>query len=236
MRLLVKFLLTLVPLAVLLLIVTTNVRVAANSIALYSLLFDRYNVADSTGILVDDLTGVGRQFQDYFGNDAERLEVNARVYGVKQQLLSEREVIHMKDVKQVFNFTFRLQEGAGIFLLAMMLGAVTIYRRNSLWEISGWFQWGALISILFILVVGLISLVAFGPLFNAFHQLVFTNDFWLLDPRTDYLLMLFPFGFWRDMTLLIGLAALTEGVALFLLGRQLTRLGNRANQATSVPN
>ena len=236
MKILVRFLLAMVPLAVLVLIVTTNVRVAANSITLYNLLFDRYNVADSTGILDTDLPDVGRQFRDYFGNDVERLEVNARVYGVEQQLLSEREVIHMADVKQVFNLTFRIQEGAGIFLLAMMLGAVAVYRRGALWEISGWVQWGALIAILFVLVVGFISLVAFGPLFNVFHQLVFTNDFWQLDPRTDYLLMLFPFGFWRDMTLLIGLATLLEGVALFLIGRRLTRLGNRASQTASALN
>ncbi|MDA1215925.1 MAG: DUF1461 domain-containing protein, partial [Chloroflexi bacterium] len=182
MKILVRFLLALVPLAVLVLIVTTNVRVAANSIALYNLLFDRYNVAEGTGILEADLPDVGRQFQDYFGNDVELLKVNARVFGVEQQLLSDKEVIHMADVKQVFNLTFRLQEGAGIFLLAMTLGAVAVYRRGALWEISGWVQWGALIAILFVLVVGFISLVAFGPLFNTFHQLVFTNDFWLLDP------------------------------------------------------
>ena len=236
MRVPVRFILALVPLAVLLFLVTTNVRVAANSIALYNALFDRYNVAGSTGIQDADLSDVGKQFQDYFGNDVERLEVNAHVFGVEQQLLSEREVLHMVDVKQVFNLTFRLQEIAGIFLLAMMLGAVAVYRRTAVWEISGWVQWGALIAILFVLVVGFVSLVAFGPLFNVFHQLVFTNDFWLLDPRTDYLLKLFPFGFWRDMTLLIGLATLLEGVALFLLGRRLTRLGNRTAQASPASN
>jgi integral membrane protein (TIGR01906 family) len=236
MKILMRLLLALVPIAVLLLIVTTNVRVATNSIALYNLLFDRYNVAEGTGILAADLPDVGREFQDYFGNDVELLQVNAQVFGVEQQLLSDKEVIHMADVKQVINLTFRLQEGAGIFLLAMMLGAVAVYRRGALWEISGWVQWGALIAILFVLVVGFISLVAFGPLFTAFHQLAFTNDFWLLDPRTDYLLKLFPFGFWRDMTLLIGLATLLEGVVLFLVGRRLTRQDRRDSQASFASN
>jgi integral membrane protein (TIGR01906 family) len=236
MKILVRLLLAWVPIVVLLLLVTTNVRVATSSIALYNLLFDRYNVSEGTGILADDLPDVGRQFRDYFGNDEELLQVNAHVFGVEQPLLSNKEVIHMADVKQVIKLTFRLQEGAGIFLLAMMLGAVAVYRQRSVWEISGWVQWGALITILFVLVVGFISLVAFGPLFTAFHRLAFTNDFWLLDPRTDYLIKLFPFGFWRDITLLIGLATLLEGVALFLVGRRLTWQNHKDSQASFVPN
>ncbi|MDD2471668.1 MAG: DUF1461 domain-containing protein, partial [Dehalococcoidales bacterium] len=43
----------------------------------------------------------------------------------------------------------------------------------------------------------------------------FSNDLWLLDPAKDYLIMMFPQGFWADAALLV--AALTAGGA-FLTG------------------
>src|SRR5437667_400132 len=45
-------------------------------------------------------------------------------------------------------------------------------------------------------VVGALTYFAFDSLFLFFHQMTFHNDFWELDPRTDRLIQMFPFGFW----------------------------------------
>ncbi len=55
-----------------------------------------------------------------------------------------------------------------------------------------------------ILAVGLISLGGFDALFLKFHQISFRNDLWQLNPNTDYLLMMFPQGFWFDSTALVA--------------------------------
>ena len=49
-----------------------------------------------------------------------------------------------------------------------------------------------------------------------FHLLVFSNDFWQLDPARDYLIMLFPGGFWYDVTIDCALA--TAGLAAVIGG------------------
>jgi uncharacterized membrane protein len=49
-----------------------------------------------------------------------------------------------------------------------------------------------------------------------FHLISFANDFWLLDPTKDYLIMLFPQGFWSDAATIIALVA--TGLALVLAG------------------
>ena len=68
------------------------------------------------------------------------------------------------------------------------------------------------------LVVGLASLVSFRPLFTLFHQLSFSNELWQLDPATSYLVRMFPLGFWRDATLLIGLASVVQALFLAAVG------------------
>ncbi len=66
------------------------------------------------------------------------------------------------------------------------------------------------------LALGLGALFAFDQLFLQFHLLSFANDFWLLDPTRDYLIMLFPQGFWYDATLFGALA--TAGMAIIFGG------------------
>ena len=41
-------------------------------------------------------------------------------------------------------------------------------------------------------------------LFILFHKLVFTNDLWLLDPRTDLLIRLMPIEFFISYAAIIG--------------------------------
>ena len=56
----------------------------------------------------------------------------------------------------------------------------------------------------------------FDYFFRQFHLIGFANDLWLLDPAKDYLIMLFPQGFWSDAATIIALVA--TGLALLLAG------------------
>ena len=77
-----------------------------------------------------------------------------------------------------------------------------------------------------VLSVGLISFVGFSNLFTAFHVVSFSNDLWILDPRTDYLIRMFPEGFFFDATLWIGIATILEASLVVLIA--LTTLKKRA--------
>jgi integral membrane protein (TIGR01906 family) len=65
--------------------------------------------------------------------------------------------------------------------------------------------------------VGLVAVAGFDTLFLTFHRLSFSNDFWLLDPRTDYLVMMFPQGFWFDATVLVATVTGAGALALTTL-------------------
>ena len=68
-------------------------------------------------------------------------------------------------------------------------------------------------------LVGLGSLVGFDRLFLAFHLVSFSNDLWQLDPRRDYLIAMFPQGFFFDATMLIALAVVVEAAVLVIVPR-----------------
>jgi integral membrane protein (TIGR01906 family) len=54
----------------------------------------------------------------------------------------------------------------------------------------------------------------FDRFFLQFHLISFANDLWQLDPTKDYLIMLFPQGFWYDATLFCALGTVVMAVVL----------------------
>ena len=76
-------------------------------------------------------------------------------------------------------------------------------------------SWGGGLTLAISAVIGALSLFGFQRLFLFFHLVSFDNDLWILDPRRDYLIMMFPQGFFFDATVII--VVLTLGQALLLL-------------------
>ena len=62
-----------------------------------------------------------------------------------------------------------------------------------------------LIAILAVVTLIIIAAcIDFGSLFILFHKVAFTNDLWLLDPRTDLLIRLMPIEFFVSYAAIIG--------------------------------
>jgi integral membrane protein (TIGR01906 family) len=214
-----------------LLLITSNVRFAATSISVYESLFERHDVAARTEITREGLRDVGQQIQGYFGSDTEPLRVRATVAGVERDLFGTDEVSHMADVKELFLRTFRVQRASGLFVAVVTAIAVYSFRSAVLAVLAVWLRRGSVFTAGVIAVLGIGSLVAFGPLFALFHSLGFPQGNFQFDPRTDYLVRVFPFGFWRDITLLIGFMTLLEAAVLFGVAYAFRRLAARARGA-----
>ena len=214
---------TLSAVALALIFVTTSVRFAANSLPLYEALFDRHGVSERTGITDEGLRDVGRQVQDYFNGDTEPLRVSAVVYGREQELFTEPEVEHMADVKQLFLRTYRAQGAAALYLIIVGVVAVATLRGRAVSELGRWLRWGAVLTTVVIVVVGVASIVAFDPVFNLFHALGFPQGNYRFDTRTSLLVQVFPFGFWRDVTLVVGAITLSQAGLAWVVGYGLGR-------------
>jgi len=126
-------------------------------------------------------------------------------------VLTEREQQHMRDVRTVF---------AGLFVAAIVsVGVLLVASRRRdrprLWQSV---RRGALGLIAGTVIVGIAGFVAFDQLFELFHRIFFPPGSYLFDPTTDRLVQLFPFQFWEETAMAVGLviivlAALTAVVA-----------------------
>jgi integral membrane protein (TIGR01906 family) len=199
-------------LSVPLFLVTGSVTWAFNDPGLYNRGFEKYNISLYTGITDADLRQAGADIRHYFNSGDEPLVVRTRVFGEEREIFSQREVVHMRDVKELVRGVYLLAGLSGIYIISVIIGGFARSRRAFVDTLARLFLWGGLLTLAFLLVMGLFAATGFDTLFLKFHQLSFSNDFWQLDPRRDYLIMMFPLGFWFDATMRVAVTAL--GAAL----------------------
>ena len=100
------------------------------------------------------------------------------------------------------------------FLLVVKGAGYYVWRWAFARQMARLGLYGGLLTLALVLAVGLFALVGFDSLFLIFHQISFANDLWQLDPRTDYLLIMFPLGFWFDATVRVAITTIAGAVLL----------------------
>ncbi|MEX1344439.1 MAG: DUF1461 domain-containing protein [Candidatus Limnocylindrales bacterium] len=112
----------------------------------------------------------------------------------------------------------------GLFLVAGGIGLVAIgaalgtwrQRRPAVWTVV---RRAGLVTSAAVIVLGLVSLLAFDSLFTLFHQLFFPGGNWSFDPSTQRLVQLYPFRFWQIASAALGTLVFILGLVTWLLGR-----------------
>ena len=196
-----------------LLLLSAIIGGAVNSLALYHYGFEKYNVGQKTGLTDAELEKAARGLIQYFNSDEEYISLTAVKDGQPFVLFNQREVDHLKDVKGLFWLDYWVF--AGTFFYFLLYASFNLWRKE--WRrLAHGLIWGSGLTLGLMLALGLGALLNFDQLFLQFHLISFTNEFWHLDPSRDYLILLFPRGFWYDAT--IFCAAATTAGAIILGG------------------
>jgi integral membrane protein (TIGR01906 family) len=206
------------------LLLTASLGWAANSLCLYKYGFEKYNVSQTTGLASSELDKTARGLISYFNSDEEYISLSVVKDGEPFELFNQREVFHLKDVKGLIRLDYWVLLGTFVYALAYagvcLFWKKRKYLRHLAWGLVG----GGGLTLVLMLALGLGTLFDFQELFWQFHVISFSNEFWRLDPATDYLLRLFTGGFFYDATILCaaisaGLAIILGGVGGFILSR-----------------
>ena len=199
-------------------LVTGSITWAFNNIGLYEGGFEKYRISWVSGITPEDLRQVALDLRSYFNSGDEPLSVRTRIFGSERDLFNEKEIIHMHDVKRLLWGVYAALAASAACLAALTGAGFALRRRAHLPTLARRALWGGGLTVLLLAGFGLVATVGFDALFLLFHRVSFANDFWQLDPRTDYLVLLFPQGFWFDATMWAALRALAGGALLAAAG------------------
>lgn len=210
------------------LLLTASLSAAMNCRALYEYGFNKYDISRVTGLAPAELTKAADGLISYFNSDEEYINVTVIKNGQHFTLFNDREVQHLKDVKALFWLCYYVLIGTGTYALAF-IGVTLFWWRDKRRLATGLFG-GGIFTLALMALLGIIIAINFDAFFVEFHLISFSNDFWQLNPATDYLLMMFPDGFWFDATMFVAIAT---GVMAIILGgagwwwrRRLRRTGS----------
>jgi len=196
------------------LLLMASIGGAVNSLWLYKYGFEKYSVGQTTGLTEVELEKAAKGLIGYFNSDEEHISLTVVKDGQPFELFNQREVIHLRDVKGLIWLDYWVLLGLLIYTLGYA-GFSLFWRKRRYWRRLAWgVAGGGGITLALMLALGLGMLLGFDQLFLQFHLISFTNSFWQLDPTTDYLIMLFPQGFWYDATLFCALATAFGAVVL----------------------
>ena len=192
-----------------------NVSYVTNSEWLYDYGWWRNDIANRTGLSVEELNNGADQIKEYFGNDAEFLDLRVNFGGSEVSLYKEREILHMVDVKALMQGVFSITRWSGIALLVLLVVGAFTLKRDAAPLLLRSLRWSAIGTGVFLVVFGATAAINFGWLFTQFHFLSFANDLWLLDPYTDYLIIMFPQRFFFEAAMFIGVLTVIDFAILY---------------------
>tara|TARA_B100001093_G_C26568153_1_gene901698 strand:+ start:217 stop:888 length:672 start_codon:yes stop_codon:yes gene_type:complete len=169
-----------------------------------------YPIEERTSLPIDLIENTNIQIKEYFFSQEEFLNV---------ELFNDKEILHMKDVKEIINNLFLFGKISSLILV--LIAFLIIYKfKVHLYSI---FKYSSIIFIIIIFLFSLLSLISFNQIFILFHEIAFRNDLWLLNINEDYLLMMFPESFFRDVTIFLLLSSLIVNFIMFYITKSLSK-------------
>ena len=199
-------------------LITASVTWALNSPGLYNDGFEKYSISRISGITDADLRQVGADIRHYFNSGDEPLAVKTLILGEQRDLFNDREISHMKDVKRLVRGVYVLTVASAVYLVGMIVIGLGLHRGWFVPALAKRLTWGGGLTLILLVVFSIAALVGFDGVFLKFHELSFTNDFWKLNPRDDYLVRIFPQDFWFDATIWVAIRVIAGGSILTVAG------------------
>ncbi len=123
---------------------------------------------------------------------------------------NEKEKAHMVDVRNIIQKLLVL-----LYILVFVVVTLLAYNKKNIFK--SLFYGGIFILIILLLFL-VLSNTSFDFIFHKFHEISFSNDFWMLNPEVDNLKALLPDGFFYDSLMRIFFVALALSVVITLLG------------------
>ena len=169
-----------------------------------------YPITERTSLEIEEIREINTQIKNYFFDETEFLEVS---------IFNEKEIYHMKDVKDIINNLFLYGKLSSVVFVIITLICVKKYKVR----IYSVFKASSIVYSAILLALAIGFLISFNKLFIIFHEIAFSNDLWKLNINEDYLLMMYPENFFRDIALLILIFSISINFFLFFAFKSLKK-------------
>lgn len=184
----------------------------------YAYEYEKNDQAEVIGMSDDDLLKSTDALLDYLKGIREDIVVRVKVNGIDREVFTERESLHMVDVRSLYQNAMKVRNISGLLSLVLFFFIVTAWKKDRYTVLKDGFENGLFMIGSCVVCILIWAIADFNNFWMDFHYLFFDNDLFLLDPANSIMINMFPESFFFDLVLLIIVSfALICCVCYFLI-------------------
>ncbi len=204
-------------------LLVTSIEIYALNTGFYEKEYDRLKQNEVIGISREDLQTVTKNLLDYTTGARENLDMQAKINGHLREVFNDKEKEHMADVRKLYLSARDTRNTALIAFALLLCAGLFFHKKGAVKALLKAYLWVCGLFFVLIGAVALFAAVDFYSFWTAFHRLFFTNSLWILDPRTDILIMMVPGEFFSDLVariIILFASAFIASVIASLIARK----------------
>lgn len=194
------------------------VRVVASPLFLWAEYHRPGFPQDSYGFTTDQRMSLGSHGVDYILNWAPESFLGDVRASNGLAFFQQEEIAHMTDVKHLMHIGLWM----ATVIVILAAAVVVMQRRQDAAGLVRAANWGAVATIVTMVVLSMAALVSWEWFFTAFHSVFFAAGSWTFN-QSDTLIRLYPTQFWIDAALSVAIITLVGCLGVMLWGRRKLR-------------
>ena len=173
----------------------------------YKSFYQKENLAPKIGTTYEELIKNTTNLLDYLNHKAM---LNLDWY-------TDKDILHMQDVRTLYSLSYKTMIFLIVVLAISTILLIILCKKRTIFYITNTFN---KVLLAFIIVIGILSCIIsynFTSFWIKFHQLLFSNDLWLLSPDESNLIQMVPEEFFISLITTIILHIFILFISLFIL-------------------
>ncbi|MDD2981386.1 MAG: TIGR01906 family membrane protein [Hespellia sp.] len=222
------FLGVIVSIACIAAILITSIEAAAYSnYDYYEKEYEKYQITDDLPMEMDDIMDVTKEMMSYLRGNREDLVIYTTIDGQENvEFFNDQDKAHMADVRNLFLWGLRIR-WICLGIIIVCIAILIMKKTNWKYLLPRSYQIALVITAAATGIAGYAFSRDFTAAFIKFHEIFFTNDLWIFDPNTDYMINMLPEGFFSDMVARIGTMFIGGIAILFVISAAASRMTNK---------
>ena len=173
----------------------------------YKNFYQKENLAPKIGTTYEELIKNTTNLLDYLNHKAT---LNLDWY-------TDKDILHMQDVRTLYSLSYKTMIFFIVVFTISTILLIILCKKRTVFYITNTFN---KVLLAFIIVIGILSGIIsynFTSFWIKFHQLLFSNDLWLLSPDESNLIQMVPEEFFISLITTIILHIFILFISLFIL-------------------
>lgn len=172
--------------------VVFSIKITAINPDFYIPKYESMNLANEIGVSSADLNKSINILLDYLADNRDNIDSKITWYGNKQAMFNEKEKAHMVDVKDLYQKALKAGYTSVFIFVLILLYFFVNEKKNKLAYLSKGMIRASLSFVVLLAFFGFWILTDFTSFWTWFHTIFFSNQLWLLDPATDFMINMLP--------------------------------------------